>query len=281
MAGWSRGCQSGETPCARSVPSHGNRFTVHCCFGGPVGLVTFRHKSRGPPETVPPDSHGFPSRDDRLASTGSDDVPARSRERQSDPARDLGRSVRRNGRGRQEGKGDPFLRRVGRQSDTPSPRDAAPIGGEADGVPVGARSLVQPLYLPDGLRVERPWQHGGRGGDRRMFQEGIANLADHHPESAWRLMRRNRSSEATTIASGAVNSGKTGRDWQLFRLFHAFPMYWVSRLCDAETLGHVFVKPLSIRKDATCRPQRHPRSLGSCRSPPSGTGRKRSANGLP
>lgn len=38
-------------------------------------------------------------------------------------------------------------------------------------------------------------------------------------------------------------------------------------------LGVRVCKPPSIRKDATCRPQRHPRSLGSCRSRLSGVGR--------
>jgi len=153
--------------------------------------------------------------------------------------------------------------------------------GEADGVPVGARSVDRPPYPPDGLRVESQTACSQSGHLWRVPQEGIANLAEHQPESVRRIMPRSRLSDAARTGANHVNSGKTGRDWQLFRLFHAFPMYWVLRLCVAETIWHVFVKPLSIRKDATCRPQRHPRSLGSCRSPRSGAGRKRSETGPP
>ena len=120
---------------------------------------------------------------DRLAAAGSDDATAGLRGRRSGPARDLGRSVRRNGMGRQDGKGDPFLRRVGRQIGNPSPRDAAPIGEEADGVPVCVRSLDQPPYPPDGLRVESQPLRAGSGVDLKVrwrelqiLQNTIRNL---------------------------------------------------------------------------------------------------------
>lgn len=175
----------------------------------PAGLGICRHNSRIPSKRA--------ARLSRIADglrptalSGSEDATAGWRGRRSGPARDLDRSVRRNGRGRQEGKEDPFLRRIGRQIGTPSPRDAAPLGEEADGVPVCSGSLDEPPYPTKESRVESHTQRFGPVGEQGTTPWGIANLAERLEESGRSVMWGNRSSEATRTMSIQVNQAKVG-----------------------------------------------------------------------
>ena len=152
------------------------------------------------------------------------------RPQRSDTARELCRSDRRNGMGRQEGRGTRFS---GGSAGRPGPSSREILIRNllnADAVPLHEAKL-RFLSNSSFLWGSRTWSRRDAGLESACLRQDLQTPGIWSPQYAVTGLGQTRTiSSRTSWPQPHVKMGNLRPVFWLFRLFHAHPMYWVSRL---------------------------------------------------